>query len=117
MLALVLVALAAMALATPAHAKTFTALTAEAFYGNGETIFKGSVISVKKACANKRLVTVFRKRPGADQKIGSAKAKGTTLSYWGFTKVGMLGQGTYYAVAKATGQCSAGRSIGYSGPG
>lgn len=104
-------------------AKTYTALTTDGvFYlPSGETLFSGGVISVKKACANKRLVTIFRQRRGADQKIGATKSKeGLTIKglyIWTFAKKGLLPQGTYYSVVKATANCSGARSTGYAGPG
>ena len=107
---------------TASAAKTHTALTTDGvFYASGQTIFSGDVISVKKVCANKRVVTIFRKRPGADQKIGTTKSKeGLTIKglyFWTFAKNGALPQGTYYSVVKATDKCAGARSTGYAGPG
>jgi hypothetical protein len=122
-----IIAIAAIALVAfvPAAsaAKTHTALTTDGvfFLPKPATLFTGDVISVKKACANKRVVRIFRKRPGADQKIGTTKSKpGLTqknLFFWSFEKPGLLPHGTYYSLIKATDRCSGARSKGYVGPG
>ncbi|HEX2502328.1 MAG TPA: hypothetical protein VHK00_00165, partial [Miltoncostaeaceae bacterium] len=54
-----LAAVAVMACVSVASGATHTALTTDGvFYmPSGETLFSGDVISVKKACANKRVVT------------------------------------------------------------
>ena len=117
-----LAAIAVIAFTATAEAKTRTTLTTDGvFYTpHPSTLFSGDVISVKKACANKRLVIVFRKRPGADQKIGATRSKpGLVVRnqfFWTLEKRGMLPKGTYYAVTRATDRCSGARSTGYAGP-
>ncbi len=117
-----LAAVAVMACVSVASAATHTTVTTDGvFYASGETLFSGDVISVKKACANKRVVTIFRKRPGADQKIGVTKSKeGLTIKglyFWTFAQKGLLPKGTYYSVVKPTDGCLGARSTGYAGPG
>ena len=83
-----LAAIAVMAFTATAEAKTRTALTTDgvSYTPHPSTLFSGDVISVKKACANKRIVIVFRKRPGADQRIGATRSKpgltGKNLFFW-----------------------------------
>jgi hypothetical protein len=119
-----LAAVAVMAFVPAASAaKTHTALTTDGvFYvPTPATLFTGDVISVKKACANKRVVTIFRKRSGADEKIGTTKSKpGLTqknLFFWSLEKPGLLPKGTYYSIVEATDKCAGARSKGYVGPG
>jgi hypothetical protein len=114
----VLAAAALMAFVPAAEAaKAWTTLTTHGVHyaAPSATVFNGSVVSLRKACVNRRLVIVFRQRRGPDQKIGTTRAKpGYT---WRLKKPGLLPHGTYYAVVRATGQCSRARSLDYVGPG
>ena len=109
-------AIAVMAFVPAASAATKTAVTFDgAFLTNGASMWSGQVVSPKAKCANKRVVLIFKQRPGTDQKIGSAKAKpvtGATGYYWAFEKVGFAVKSSekYYAKVKPTSSCSGARS-------
>jgi hypothetical protein len=95
-------------------AKAHTALTFDgAFMTNGASIWSGDVVS-KKKCANKRVVLIFKVRPGADKKMGSTKAakKLDGSGYtWAFEKVyAVKSSERYYAKVNATSKCKGARS-------
>ena len=109
-------AVAVMAFVPAASAATKTGVTFDgAFMTNGASMWSGQVVSPKAKCANKRVVLIFKQRPGADQKIGSAKAKPVTGAvgyYWAFEKVGFAVKSSerYYAKVKPTSSCAGARS-------
>ena len=85
------------------------------FLTNGASMWSGDIASPKAKCANKRVVTVYKVRPGADKKIGSDKAfKGLDGSgyYWGVDKVGYSVKSSerFYAKVSATDKCKGARS-------
>ncbi len=106
--------------AASAAAKTNTKVTIDAvFLGSGQTHWSGDIISPRKACKNRRLVLIFRVRPGADAKVGSTRSfKGMVDNgyYWTFFKVGAAQRGRYYAKVKPTDQCEGDRSGTLTGP-
>jgi hypothetical protein len=109
-------AISLVAFVPAASAATKTAVTFDgASMTNGASMWSGEVVSPKAKCANKRVVLIFKQRPGADQKIGSAKAKPVTgvIGYhWAFEKKGFAVKSSekYYAKVKPTGNCSGARS-------
>ena len=71
----------------------------------------------------KRVVLLFKQRPGKDQKIGSTKAERVTGQvgyYWAFEKVGFAAKSSerYYVKAKRSDSpaCASARSSVRSGP-
>lgn len=70
-------------IAPEAHARSFATSSSFGFYkGNPNASgypdsFLGQISSKKKKCVNKRLVKVFRKRPGRDRLIGRDRASST----------------------------------------
>ena len=89
-----------------------TTLTIDAaFLGNGQSFWSGGIASAKKACAEKRAVTVFLVRPGADKKIGTTKsyahatATGAPGYFWDYASRLAAPKGKYYAVVKPTAKC------------
>ena len=120
-------AISVMAFVPAASAKVYakTILTMDpVFLTNGGTMWSGKVLAPKnKRCANKRAVLLFKKRPGKDQKIGSAKAEPVTGQagyYWAIEKVGFAAKPgeRYYVQAKRTDKpaCASARSSVRSGP-
>ena len=117
-------AIAVMAFVPAASAKVYakTILTMDpVFLTNGGTMWSGKVLAPKK-CAKKRVVLLFKQRPGKDQKIGSTKAERVTGQvgyYWGVEKVGFAAKPSerYYVKAKRTDNpaCASGRSSVRSG--
>ncbi len=109
-------AIAVMAFVPAASAATQTAVTFDgAFLTNGASMWSGQVVSPKANCALKRVVLIFKQRPGADKKIGSAKAERVTgvIGYhWAFEKAGFAVKSSekYYAKVKATDKCAGARS-------
>ena len=109
-------AIAVMAFVPAASAATKTAVTFDgAFLTNGASMWSGQVVSPKANCAHKRVVLIFKQRPGADKKIGSAKAErvtGVVGYYWAFEKVGFAVKSSerYYAKVNATDKCAGARS-------
>ncbi len=109
-------AIAVMAFVPAASAATKTAVTFDgAFMTNGASMWSGEVVSPKTKCANKRVVLIFKQRPGADLKIGSTKAVRVTAApgyYWAFEKTGYAVKSSekYYAKVKATDSCAGARS-------
>jgi len=78
-----------------------------------ETHWDGDVKSARKACKNRRLVRVFRVRPGADEKVGSTRSyKGLSDNgyYWSYVEDGVAPAGNYYAKVKPTDTCKGDRS-------
>jgi hypothetical protein len=76
-------------------------------------------MSPRRACKNKRLVLIFRMRPGADFKVGSTRSfKGMVDNryYWTFSKLGAAKRGRYYAKVKPTDTCEGDRSGTLLGP-
>ena len=118
-------AIAVMAFAPAAPAKVYakTTLTMDPiFLTNGGTMWSGKVVA-KKKCASKRVVLLFKQRPGKDQKIGSAKAEPVTGQpgyYWAIEKVGFAAKPSerYYVQVKRTDKpaCAAARSSVRNGP-
>ena len=108
--------IAVMAFVPAASAATKTAVTFDgAFLTNGASMWSGQVVSPKANCAHKRVVLIFKQRPGADKKIGSAKAErvtGVVGYHWAFEKVGFAVKSSekYYAKVKATDKCAGARS-------
>ena len=112
------VALAAVALVVfvpAASAATKTTLHFDgAYMTNGASIWSGKITSSKASCANKRVVLIYKVRPGADQKVGSTKAKRSTGAvghWWAFEKrYAVKSSERYYALVKATSSCAGARS-------
>ena len=73
-IAAALAATACVPAAMAAKTKTTVKLTS-AFLGNGQSFWDGTIKSSKKACANKRSVTVYT---GAGKKIGTVKSHRVT---------------------------------------
>ena len=72
----IVAALAALTCVPAAMAKTKTTVKlTSAFLGNGQSFWDGTIKSSKKACANKRPVTVYT---GAGKKIGTVKSQRVT---------------------------------------
>jgi hypothetical protein len=109
-------AIAVVAFVPAASAATKTTVKLDgAFLTNGASMWSGEVVSRKEKCAYKRVVLIFKQRPGADKKIGSAKAErvtGVVGYHWAFEKVGFAVKAseTYYAKVKPTDDCSGARS-------
>jgi hypothetical protein len=103
-----------------ASAKTNTTVTIDSvFLGAGDTQWAGDIMSPRKACKNKRLVLIFRARPGTDVKVGSTRSfKGMVDNgyYWTFSKAGAAKRGRYYAKVKPTDTCEGDRSGTLTGP-
>ena len=120
-------AIAVVAFVPAASAKVYakTILTMDpVFLTNGATFWSGKISAPRNAkCANKRVVLIFKQRPGKDQKIGSVKAEPVTGQvgyYWAFEKVGFAAKPSerYYAQVKRTEKpaCAPARSSVRSGP-
>ena len=80
------------------------------------TIWTGDIFSTKKSCKNKRKVTVFRVRGGADEKRGSTLSyKGSDQPgyFWAYGEDGVAPPGGYYAKVRKTDGCKADRSPVY----
>ena len=78
----------------------------------GGTDYFGNIESPKRACANKRRVSVYMKGKGPDEKVASDKSqpgKGDTF-YWQAREEGPPLAGTYYAKARETDDCRGDRS-------
>lgn len=106
--------------AASASAKTNTTVTIDSvFLAAGGTQWAGDIMSPRKACKSKRLVLIFRVRPGADFKVGSTRSfKGLVDNgyYWTFSKPGAAKRGRYYAKVKPTDTCEGDRSGTLTGP-
>ena len=100
--------------AAEAAGKATTRLTIDAvFLATGSTYWSGDIFSGRKACKNKRLVLVFRVRPGADQKVGQTRSfKGMVNNnyYWTMNKPGAYPSGNYYAKVNPNARCKGDRS-------
>lgn len=68
--------------------------------------FRGQIKSAAAALGNTQQVTIYRKRPGADKKIGRTKTDGNGR----FRLTRSPGRGTYYAVALAVIDPNAGQT-------
>lgn len=78
-----------------------------------ETLFSGDIFSPRKACKNERKVLIFKKRAGADKKIGWTRSyKGTDQPgyYWVHGEEGLAPRGKYYAKVRPTDRCQRDRS-------
>ena len=116
-----------MAFVPAASAKVYAKTTLKmdpVFLTNGATMWSGQVLApTNEKCANKRVVLIFKQRPGRDQKIGSTKAEPVTGQvgyYWAFEKVGFAAKPSerFYVKVKRTERpaCAAARSSVRSGP-
>ena len=77
------------------------------------TSYVGHISSQEKRCREDRKITVYRKRPGDDQKIGagrSDKSSHGSDTQWEITKPGEPKNGRYYAKANATNKCEGDKS-------
>lgn len=113
----IVAALAALACAPAAMAaktKTTVRLTS-AFLGNGQSFWDGTVKSSKKACANKRSVTVYT---SAGKKIGTVKSQkvpGVAGYHWTVAaRIAIKPGKRYYAKVKATRSCGGAKSNIYT---
>jgi hypothetical protein len=110
--------LGCLGLASEAHgakAKTNIELY-DMSYGDDQTNYEGEVASPRRSCEQDRRVTVYRKRPGKDLKMGSDRASSESMSggfIWFFSKPAYALPGTFYAKAKGTKKCKPGRSENY----
>ena len=88
-----------------------TSLTVNFNKGSGS--FSGTVKSSKPACMRQRKVSVYRKRSGADQKVGSDSSSAS--GSWRVKVAGRPRRGDYYAKTKpatlSSGTCQAARSV------
>ena len=109
-----LAALACVPAAMAAGTKTTVTMTS-AFLGNGQSFWDGTIKSSKKACANKRPVTVYT---GAGKKIGSVKSQrvtGVVGYHWTVAAPIAVKPGKrYYAKVKATRSCGGAKSNVYT---
>ena len=100
--------------ATAAKTKTTVRMTS-AFLGNGQSFWDGTIKSSKKACANKRSVTVYI---GAGKKIGTVKSQrvtGVVGDHWTLAAQIAIKPGKrYYAKVKATRSCGGAKSNIYT---
>ena len=80
--------------------------------GSDGSYYEGSIESPKRACANDRKITVFKRTPGSDKVIGSTRSKPRgELGYeWTLEVPEHLKNGTYYAKAPATSNCRGDKS-------
>ena len=83
------------------------------FSRSGNDSFFGRVKSPKPRCIRQRKVSVYRKRSGTDQKIGSDLSSST--GRWRINVGGSAHRGDYYAKTKAltipAGVCKGARSV------
>lgn len=89
------------------------------FLGSGQTHWAGDIESTRKDCKDGRTVLIFRKRTGADEKIGKTKSfKGMSDNgyYWTYFEEGAAKTGKYYAKVKPTDTCEGDRSDTLKGP-
>ena len=89
------------------------------FLGSGQTHWAGDIESTRKDCKDGRTVLIFRKREGADEKIGKTKSfKGMSDNgyYWTYFEEGAAKTGKYYAKVKPTDTCAGDRSDTLKGP-
>jgi hypothetical protein len=113
-IAAALAALTCVPAAMAAKTKTTVKLTS-AFLGNGQSFWDGTIKSSKKACANKRPVTVYT---GAGKKIGTVKSqKVTGVGGYQWTlaaRIAIKPGKRYYAKVKATPSCRGAKSNVYT---
>ena len=113
-LVVALAALVCVPAAMAAKTKTTVKMTS-AFLGNGQSFWDGTIKSSKKACANKRAVTVYT---GAGKKIGTVKSQKVTgvvgYSWTLAARVAIKPGKRYYAKVKATGSCGGDKSNIYT---
>ena len=112
----IVAALAALVCVPAAMAKTKTTVKmTSAFLGNGQSFWDGTIKSSKKACANKRRVTVYT---SAGKKIGSVKSqKVTGVAGYQWTvaaPIAVKPGKRYYAKVKATPSCGGAKSNVYT---
>jgi hypothetical protein len=110
-----LAALVVLGLASEAHAaKAKTSLEIiDIAYGDDETFYEGEVSSPKRSCERQRKVSVYRKTPGKDLRMGSGRSGSPSMDggrIWAFSRDAYALNGTFYAKSKATNKCKAGRS-------
>lgn len=109
-----LAALACVPTAMAAKTKTTVKITS-AFLGNGQSFWDGTIKSSKKACANKRPVTVYT---GAGKKIGAVKSQKVTgvVGYqWTLAaRIAIKPGKRYYAKVKPTRSCGGATSNIYT---
>jgi hypothetical protein len=109
-----LAALACVPAAMAAKTKTTVKMTS-AFLGNGQSFWDGTIKSSKKACANKRSVTVYT---GAGKKIGTVKSQrvtGVVGYHWTLAaRIAVKPGKRYYAKVKATRSCGGAKSNIYT---
>ena len=103
-----------------AGGKAKTTVTIDAvFLASGQTHWSGDLTSARKACKDGRQVLIYRVRPGADAKVGTAKSsKGLVDNgyYWTYFKTGAAPTGKYYAKVKPTKKCQGDQSGTLKGP-
>jgi hypothetical protein len=109
-----LAALTCVPAAMAAKTKTTVKMTS-AFLGNGQSFWDGTIKSAKKACANKRPVTVYT---SAGKKIGTVKSQkvtGVAGYHWTLAAQIAIKPGKrYYAKVKATPSCRGAKSNTYT---
>lgn len=69
--------------------------------------FHGKLKSSKSTCATNRTVKLFRKAPGPDKLLGTAKSNAKTK--WSI-RIKLKSGSSYYAKAPAKGSCKAAKS-------
>jgi hypothetical protein len=113
-IAAALAPLACVPAAMAAKTRTTVKLTS-AFLGNGQSFWDGTIKSSKKACANKRSVTVYT---GAGKKIGTVKSHRVTgVAGYQWTvaaRIAIKPGKRYYAKVKATPSCGGDKSNIYT---
>jgi hypothetical protein len=113
-IAAALAPLACVPAAMAAKTRTTVKMTS-AFLGNGQSFWDGTIKSSKKACANKRSVTVYT---GAGKKIGTVKSHrvtGVAGYQWTLAaRIAIKPGKRYYAKVKATPSCGGAKSNTYT---
>lgn len=110
--AAVMIAVAAVAPAQAAKAKTD--VTISAFNWDNPPFLIGEVKSKKTSCAKARKVTLFRVRGGSKEKMGSTKTiSGEGTWAWIIEAPGAEVGDVYYAQASATKSCRGDKSGDY----
>jgi hypothetical protein len=113
----IFVAVAIGVLAVPSQAvadKAPAALTIDITGSPGDYSYSGTIISPKPICKKDRKITVFRRQPGSDEKIGSVRSFPSLDSedknwYWAVPATEEP-NGFYYAKAGATNRCKKAKS-------
>ena len=80
----------------------------------GDYSYSGTIISPKPICKKDRKITVYRRQPGNDEKIGSVNLFPSLDSedknwYWS-VPASEEPNGVYYAKARATNKCRKAKS-------